>query len=95
MLIRNSRIGSGFVLWLCVCHGVLANQGPVGHWTSDQSLIDELLAQVAGQKRSVALTYLSEQLPLRDYPELHVWPDWFGRVPYLPVPIQTQIETGS
>ena len=57
--------------------------------------VDELLAQVAGQKRSVALTYLSEQLPLRDYPELYVWPDWFGRVPYLPVRIQTQIETGS
>jgi hypothetical protein len=57
--------------------------------------IEELLPRVAGQNRSVALTYLSEQLPLRDYPEVYVWPDWFGRVPYLPVRIRTQIETGS
>ncbi len=45
MLIRSSRIGIVFVVWLLVCHGVLAKPGPVAHWTQDQSLIDELLAQ--------------------------------------------------
>ena len=53
----------------------------------------ELLSQIAGQKNSVASTYLFERLPLSDYPQVEVWPEWFGRLPYLPARIQTQIET--
>lgn len=56
--------------------------------------IDSALSEVAGQNSIVALDYLSETLPLRQSPELYVWPDWFGRVPYLPVRIQAEIDTG-
>jgi hypothetical protein len=57
--------------------------------------LSELLTQIAGQKSTLASTYLFERLPLQEYPEVDVWPEWFGRVPYLPVRIQTQIETSA
>ncbi len=57
--------------------------------------VDELLPDVAGQDRALALSYLLERLPLRDFPEVYIWPDWFGRIPYLPVRIQTDIDTGT
>ena len=53
-----------------------------------------LLSSIAGQEIGVAASYLYEHLPLRDYPSVHVWPDWFGRLPYMPVRISTQVETG-
>lgn len=53
-----------------------------------------ILSSIAGQEIGVAASYLYEHLPLRDYPSVHVWPDWFGRLPYLPVRISTQVETG-
>ncbi len=56
--------------------------------------VDELLNQIAGHDIGVAAAYLYERLPLRDYPTVRVWPDWFGRLPYLPVRIRTQIDTG-
>lgn len=55
---------------------------------------DELLSVIAGQEIGVAASYLYERLPLREYPSVRVWPDWFGRLPYLPVRISTQVETG-
>ena len=57
--------------------------------------LEEPLQAVAGQETGLALTYLYEQLPLRDYPTARVWPDWFGRLPYLPVRIRPEIETGG
>jgi hypothetical protein len=57
--------------------------------------LEEPVKQVAGQETEVALAYLNEVLPLRDYPDARIWPDWFGRLPYLPVRIQTQIEIGE
>ncbi|UCG25091.1 MAG: baseplate J/gp47 family protein [Chloroflexota bacterium] len=57
--------------------------------------LGQLLNQVAGQESSIAATYLFERLPLQEYPEVDVWPSWFGRIPYLPIRIQTQIETSA
>lgn len=55
--------------------------------------VDELLDEVAGQETEVAMAYLYERLPLRRYPTARVFPDWFGRMPYLPVRVQTEIAT--
>ncbi len=54
--------------------------------------LEEPVQKVAGQETDVAMAYLHDTLPLRDYPTARIWPDWFGRLPYLPVRIQTQIE---
>jgi hypothetical protein len=63
--------------------------------TAANLVMDEILADIAGQKVGVAATYMYENLPLQDYPSVHVWPGWFGRLPFLPVRMQTQIEFGS
>jgi hypothetical protein len=55
--------------------------------------LDDPLQMVAGQETDVALAYLNQQLPLRRYPDVRVWPNWFGRMPYLPVRIQTEVLT--
>jgi hypothetical protein len=57
--------------------------------------LDEALQAIAGQETAVALAYLYEQLPLREYPTVRILPDWFGRMPYLPVRMHVQVETGS
>jgi hypothetical protein len=57
--------------------------------------LEEPVQQVAGQETDIALAYLNDVLPLRDYPTVRIWPDWFGRLPYLPIRIQTQIEIGE
>jgi hypothetical protein len=54
----------------------------------------EPLNVIAGQKTELALGYLNEQLPLRALPTVRVWPNWLGRMPYLPVRIQTEVDTG-
>ena len=41
------------------------------------------LNEIRGQTLSVALGYLNEELPLRDIPDIKIWPTQFGRVPYL------------
>lgn len=61
--------------------------------TAARLSVEGLLDQVAGQERGIAMAYLYEHLPLRDYPTARVWPGWLERLPYLPVRIQTQIET--
>jgi hypothetical protein len=60
-----------------------------------QLALEQPIEAVAGQETDVALSYLYEQLPLREFPTARVWPDWFGRLPYLPVRIQTEVETSS
>lgn len=60
-----------------------------------QLAVEELLDAIAGQEKGLAAAYLYERLPLRDYPSVRVWPDWFGRLPFLPVRIRTYIETGQ
>jgi hypothetical protein len=56
---------------------------------------DQAAAEVAGQETAIAMRYLADRLPLRRQPEIIVWPEWFGRIPYLPIRIQSQIDTGS
>ena len=63
--------------------------------TAANLVLDDILTDIAGQKVGVAATYMYENLPLQDYPSVHVWPGWFGRLPFVPVRIQTQIEFGS
>ena len=41
------------------------------------------LNEIRGQSLSVALGYLNAELPLRDIPDIKIWPPQFGRVPYL------------
>ncbi|HZD11548.1 MAG TPA: baseplate J/gp47 family protein, partial [Candidatus Binatia bacterium] len=53
----------------------------------------DVLPDVAGQPTGIAASYLYERLPLRDYPSIRVWPNWFDRLPYLPVRIRTQVVT--
>jgi len=62
--------------------------------TAASLVTDEILDEIAGQKSGVAVTYLFENLPLQDYPSVQVWPNWFGRLPFLPVRMQTVIENG-
>jgi hypothetical protein len=77
--------GQGRVSFLMIGEGVIAVR----------LHLDEPLQAIAGQETAVALAYLYEQLPLREYPTARVLPDWFGRMPYLPVRIHIQIETDS
>lgn len=50
---------------------------------------EDLKDIIAGQDAGLAASYLYEELPLSSYPIITVWPEWFGRVPYLPIRIQT------
>jgi hypothetical protein len=56
--------------------------------------VEIALSEVAGRERGAAVAFLMDKLPLRQRPELTIWPEWFGRVPYLPIRIQTEIDTG-
>jgi hypothetical protein len=57
--------------------------------------LDEPIQKIAGQETEIAMAYLDDNLPLRAYPAVRVWPDWFGRLPYLPIRIQTQIQVAD
>jgi hypothetical protein len=50
---------------------------------------NDLLDRITGQDVRVAQAYLYENLPLIDYPNIEVWPGWFGRVPYITTRIRT------
>ena len=45
----------------------------------DQPDLREYVVLVAGQEQARALRYLAETLPLRQQPQVYIWPDWFGR----------------
>lgn len=77
--------GQGRVTFLMVAEGRMAASLDV----------DAVVPRVAGQEMGIAQAYLYEQLPLRRYPAVHVWPDWFGRLPYLPARIQTELDVGG
>lgn len=55
----------------------------------------DLLERIAGQDTAVATNYLYEKLPLSEEPTVRVWPEWFGRMPYLPIRIRTHIESSG
>ncbi|MFZ0546385.1 MAG: baseplate J/gp47 family protein [Candidatus Promineifilaceae bacterium] len=60
-----------------------------------QFAVEGPVRKVAGQESEVGMAYLNDVLPLRDYPTVRIWPDWFGRLPYLPIRIQTEIEVAE
>lgn len=55
----------------------------------------EVMAAIMGQEVGTAVAYLDEQLPLREPPQIRVWPTWFRRIPYLSTRITTEIRTGE
>jgi len=54
--------------------------------------LEQTLPLVTGQEVETAVAYLYQHLPLREPPQLQVWPTWFERVPYLNGRIKTQVE---
>ncbi|MCB8959685.1 MAG: baseplate J/gp47 family protein [Ardenticatenales bacterium] len=57
--------------------------------------VSEPISAITGQQPAVAMAYLNQQLPLRAYPTTDIWPSWFERMPYLPVRIEAEIDTGG
>ncbi len=55
---------------------------------------DDMKELIAGQDAGLASSFLFEQLPLSDYPVINIWPEWYNRLPYLPIRIQTINEPG-
>lgn len=55
--------------------------------------IRQPLNEIVGQETLRAQYYLEEELPLATLPEITVWPEVFGRLPYAPARIYTHIET--
>lgn len=51
------------------------------------------LETIAGQPVENGTLYLYDQLPLQTVPTARVIPNWFGRLPYLPARMQTEIVT--
>ncbi len=51
--------------------------------------LNSYLDAISGQEQEVAMLYLEEQLPLRETPQITIWPLWFDRVPYSTSRIQT------
>lgn len=49
------------------------------------------LAAIAGQKQELAIAYLYQELPLREIPEIKVWPNWFNRLPFLETRIEADV----
>jgi hypothetical protein len=62
---------------------------------SARLVMDDIIEPLSGQEIGQAASFLYEQLPLSDYPTIRVWPEWFGRLPYLPARIRTHVETGA
>jgi hypothetical protein len=50
---------------------------------------------VAGKPLESAQAYLVKALPLQADPLVQVWPDWFGRVPYLTFRTEVQVKLQS
>lgn len=77
------------------------NQGRVSFEMIGQGFIaaqlnlDGPLQTAAGQPLPLALAYLNQQLPLRDYPTVQIRPPWFARLPYLPQRIRIHLDIGG
>jgi hypothetical protein len=49
------------------------------------------LQAITGQAPEYAVAYLYQQMPLREYPAIEIWPNWFRRVPYMTQRLQTEV----
>lgn len=56
----------------------------------DQGMISE---RIRGQEIDTAAEWIVEEVPIEGEPAILVWPDWFGRLPYLSIRINTLVET--
>lgn len=54
--------------------------------------LEPAIAAVAGQEKETALSFLEDRLPLSERPNITIRPEWFNRLPYLPVRIQFTVE---
>jgi hypothetical protein len=57
--------------------------------------IDEgdITDRIRGQKVAVARDWIVRQVPIQGEPAIRIWPDWFGRLPYLTIRISVRVET--
>lgn len=55
----------------------------------DQEYIVE---KIRGQELGRAVAWIMQEIPLQKEPAVQVWPNWFGRLPYLPIRISTRVE---
>ncbi len=53
---------------------------------------DRVREQVAGLPVDRAVENLSAALPLKQPPRVELWPDWFGRLPLLPIRIDVTVD---
>ena len=51
----------------------------------------DALTAIAGQKQELAIAYLYQELPLREIPEIKIWPNWFNRLPFLETRIEADV----
>ena len=61
---------------------------------AELELIDPI-EQITGQEIDQARRYLNNNLPLRELPNVSVWPQRFERMPYLPARIFTTVDTDN
>jgi hypothetical protein len=48
---------------------------------------------IRGQRIAWAASWIALAIPIQGEPAIHVWPLWFGRLPYLPIRITVRVET--
>jgi hypothetical protein len=53
--------------------------------------VEEMKRSIRGQEQAKALDLLQSEFPLAERPRLTVWPDWFPRVPLLPLRIAVDV----
>jgi hypothetical protein len=53
--------------------------------------VDEVKRSIRGREQAQALDLLGTEFPLAERPQLTVWPDWFPRVPLLPIRIAVDV----
>lgn len=55
--------------------------------------LNKQISMITGQEPSYALAYLDASLPLRELPEIEIWPEDFGRLPYVQARIRVDVDT--
>ncbi len=53
----------------------------------------QITSRIRGQEIEAAAEWIAHEIPIEGKPVIQVWPDWFGRLPYLTVRINTIVET--
>ncbi|PID86008.1 MAG: hypothetical protein CSA11_05565 [Chloroflexi bacterium] len=53
--------------------------------------LGEAVEMITGQQPEIAVAYLYQELPLRELPEITVFPNWFNRLPFLSTRIEMDV----